>query len=74
MDYGVVNNGGHSDLGTEEDPFCSGNAFIKLYENQRSINLPIYGAKVFAIRFGTVSIYGCPKITTWTELDQTARR
>ena len=72
MDYGIVNNGGHFEIGTEEEPFCSGTALIKLYGHQRSINLPIYGAKVFAIRFGTIDIHGCPKTTTWCELDQTA--
>ena len=72
MDYGVINNGGSFELGTEEVPFCAGNALIKMYGHQRSINLPIYGAKVFAVRFGSISIYGCPKTTTWTELDVTA--
>ena len=72
MEYGIINNGGHFEVGTEEDPFCAGNALIKLYGHQRSINLPIYGAKVFAVRFGTFSMYGCPKTTTWTELEQTA--
>ena len=46
MQYGVVNSGGYLQIGTEEEPFCSGNALIKLYGHQRSINLPIYGAKV----------------------------
>ena len=72
MQYGIVNNGGHFELGTEEKPFCSGQALIMLYGHQRSINLPIYGAKVFAVRFGTIDIHGCPKTTTWTELDETA--
>ena len=72
MDYGIVNSGGSFEIGTEEEPFCSGSALIKMYGHQRSINLPIYGAKVFAIRFGTIDIHGCPKTTTWTELDVTA--
>ena len=72
MDYGVVNSGGSFSIGTEEEPFCSGNALIKLYGHQRSINLPIYGAKVFAVRFGTFDVHGCPITTTWTELDETA--
>jgi len=72
MHYGVVNNGGHFQIGTEEAPFCNGDALIKMYGHQRSINLPIYGAKVLAIRFGTIDIHGCPKTTTWTELSQTA--
>ena len=47
MDYGIVNNGGSFELGTEEEPFCSGDATIMLHGHQRSINLPIYGAKDF---------------------------
>ena len=46
MQYGIVNNGGYFQIGTEEEPFCSGKALIKMYGHQRSINLPIYGAKV----------------------------
>ena len=72
MHYGVVNNGGHFEIGTEEAPFCSGNALIKMYGHQRSVNLPIYGAKVLAVRFGSIDIHGCPKTTTWTEMDITA--
>ena len=71
MQYGVVNSGGHFQIGTEDEPFCEGNALIQLYGHQRSINLPIYGAKVLAIRFGTLDIHGCPKTTTWTELETT---
>ena len=72
MQYGVVNSGGYFQIGTEEEPFCHGTALIKLYGHQRSINLPIYGAKVLAVRFGSIDIHGCPKTTTWTELDVTA--
>ena len=71
MQYGVINNGGHFEIGTEEEPFCEGDALIMMYGHQRSINLPIYGAKVLAVRFGTLDIHGCPKTTTWTELDVT---
>ena len=28
--------------------------------------------QVLAVRFGTIDIHGCPKTTTWTELDETA--
>ena len=72
MHYGIVNSGGHFEIGTEEKPFCNKNALIMLYGHQRSINLPIYGSKVLAVRFGTIDIHGCPKTTTWTELDATA--
>ena len=71
--YAVINNGGHFEIGTEERPFCAGKALIKMYGHQRSINLPIYGAKVFAVRFGTFDIHGCPVETTWTDLEVTAK-
>ena len=71
MQYGIVNGNGHFEIGTEDDPFCSGNALMKLYGHRRSTNLPIYGAKVLAVRFGTIDIHGCPKTTTWTELAET---
>ena len=72
LQYGIVTAGGSFEIGTEKDPFCSGKAKITLYGNQRSTNLPIYGAKVFAVRFGQFSMHGCPKTTTWTELNKTA--
>ena len=28
--------------------------------------------QVLAVRFGSIDIHGCPKTTTWTELDLTA--
>ena len=72
MQYGIVNSGGSFEIGTEEEPFCPHKALIMLYGHQRSINLPIYGAKVLAVRFGTFDIHGCRKTTTWTELSETA--
>ena len=74
MQYGIVNAGGHFEIGTEDDPFCEGTAVIQIYGHQRSINLPIYGAKVLAIRFGTLDMHGCPKTTTWTELEKTVEK
>ena len=73
MEYGVVNNNGSFEIGSEDEPFCSGTALIKLHGHQRSMNLPIYGAKVFAVRFGTIDIHGCPITTTWSELDGTVK-
>ena len=42
-----------------------------MYGHHRSIRLPIYGAKVFATRTGTVDMHGCD-VVTWTQLAQTA--
>ena len=50
--YILITHGGHFELGTEDEPFCGddlGNqlhADIELFGHQRSIRLPIYGAKV----------------------------
>ena len=48
------------------------NAEIELFGHHRSIKLPIYGAKVFAVRNGTIDIHGCPIGKTWTVINQTA--
>ena len=69
MEYGVVNNNGSFEIGSEDELFCSGSALIKMYGHQRSVNLLIYGAKVCAVRFGTLDIHGCPVTTTWSGLD-----
>ena len=47
-------------------------ATITIYGHHRSIHLPIYGAKCFAVRSGTVDIHGAPVVPTWTFLEQTA--
>ena len=65
--------GGSFTLGTEAAPLPPQNkATIKLYGHQRSIHLPIYGAKCFAVRSGTVDIHGAEVNPTWTFLDTTA--
>jgi len=77
-EYIIVNKNGHFEIGTEDDPFCGVDdngdrltAEIVMYGHHRSIRLPIYGAKVFAARSGTVDMHGCPVIT-WTQLAVTA--
>ena len=47
-------------------------AYLTLYGHQRSIRLPIYGAKVFAVRKGKIDLHGCRITTTWTEMDQSS--
>ena len=44
-------------------------ATITMYGHHRSIHLPIYGAKVFAVRSGTIDIHGAPVTPTWTFLE-----
>ena len=34
--------------------------------------LPIYGAKNIAVRFGTLDLHGLPKLPTWTRLSVTS--
>ena len=76
--YILVTDEGHFEAGTPEEPLCGTdpsnpiNAEIELFGHHRSIKLPIYGAKVFAVRNGTIDIHGCPIGKTWTVLSQTA--
>ena len=42
-----------------------------MYGHHRSIHLPIYGAKVFAVRSGTVDIHGAPVLPIWSFLEET---
>ena len=37
-----------------------------------TLDLPIYGAKNIAVRFGTLDLHGLPKLPTWTKLSATA--
>ena len=62
---------GHFEIGTEAEPMLN-QATITIYGHHRSIHLPIYGAKCFAVRSGTVDIHGAPVVPTWTFLEETA--
>ena len=78
-EYVIVTNDGSFEIGTEDNFFCHEDgrstpmeAYITLYGHQRSIRLPIYGAKVFAVRKGKLDFHGCRITTTWTEMDQSS--
>ena len=72
-EYIIVNNNGHLEIGTEEEPYpCDKKAEIVLYGHHRSVKLPLFGAKVLAIRTGTLDLHGCRKEHTWTLLENTA--
>ena len=80
-EYVIVTNDGSFEIGTEDNLFCHDNgrgtpmeAYITLYGHQRSIRLPIYGAKVFAVRKGKIDLHGCRITTTWTELDKSSEK
>ena len=47
-------------------------ATITMYGTLRSIELPIFGAKVLALRNGTLDLHGTPVRVTWTYLSATA--
>ena len=47
-------------------------AEITMYGSARSIEIPIFGAKVIALRSGTIEMHGKPVGVTWTQLGETA--
>ena len=69
--YIVIVDGGLLQVGTEETPFMH-NANLTMYGNTMSIELPVYGAKVLALRNGILDMHGAPVGVTWTHLSQTA--
>lgn len=72
-EYIVINNNGALHVGTEEEGYdCSKEVEIILYGHHRSIKLPLFGAKVLAVRSGTLDLHGCRREHTWTVLDQPA--
>ncbi|KAK7468036.1 hypothetical protein BaRGS_00036740, partial [Batillaria attramentaria] len=69
----LITDGGTLQVGTEANPFPEQyTALIKLYGHPRSRELPIYGAKVLALRNGTLDLHGHPTPVTWTHLASTA--
>ena len=47
-------------------------AVITMFGHVRSIELPIYGAKVIGLREGVLDMHGAPVGVTWTHLGATA--
>jgi hypothetical protein len=70
-EYIVIVANGTLQIGTESNPFLH-NAKITMYGSVRSIELPIFGSKVIALREGTIDMHGRPVGVTWTHLGQTA--
>ncbi|XP_045124918.1 fibrocystin-L-like [Portunus trituberculatus] len=70
-EYILIVEGGSLSIGSEEEAF-PGDAVIELYGNTQSIELPMYGAKVLAVRDGTLDLHGKHVPITWTHLAQTA--
>ncbi|CAF1015901.1 unnamed protein product [Rotaria sp. Silwood1] len=69
-EYILVVNGGRLQIGTETNPFQH-KAVITMYGHLRSIELPIFGAKVLALRDGIVDMHGKTVTQTWTHLAAT---
>ena len=70
-EYIIITGGGKLVIGTENKPFMH-KATITMHGNCRSIELPIYGSKVIALRNGTIDMHGSPVGVTWTRISQTA--
>ena len=71
-EYIVISDNGVFQVGTEAQPFQH-KATITMYGSLRSIELPIFGAKVLALRNGTLDLHGKPVGVTWTYLAATAK-
>lgn len=67
----LIVDGGVLEVGTEKQPFQH-KAKIVLHGNLRSIELPLFGAKVLAVREGTLDLHGLHVPITWTRLENTA--
>ena len=72
VEYVIILGNGKFQVGTESSPFQH-QATITMHGNPRSIELPTYGAKVIAVRNGTLDLHGRPVGVTWTHLAQTAQ-
>ena len=69
--YIIIAANGTLQIGTEQTPFMH-KATITMYGNLRSVELPIFGSKVIALRNGTIDMHGAPVGVTWTHLGATA--
>ena len=70
-EYIIIAANGTLQVGTEKAPFMH-KATITMYGSVRSIELPIFGSKVIALRNGTLDMHGAPVGVTWTLLGVTA--
>ena len=58
-------------VGTESQPYLN-KTTIRLLGNVRDPEIPVYGAKVLALRQGHLELYGRPTKRTWTRLASSA--
>ena len=67
VEYVIILSGGKFQVGTESNPFTH-KAVITMHGHVRSVELPTYGAKVIALRNGTLDMHGIHVGVTWTKL------
>ena len=65
----IVENGTFT-IGSKEQPFEQ-KAIVTLHGHVRSKELPLYGAKVVALRVGHLGLYGKHILNTWTRISET---
>ena len=70
-EYIIISDNGRLQIGNETHPFMH-KAIITMFGSVRSIELPIFGSKVLALRNGTIDMHGKPVGVTWTHLGSTA--
>ncbi|CAL8088348.1 unnamed protein product [Calicophoron daubneyi] len=70
--YVLINNGGRLQIGSVKNPHPT-KAVITLHGHSRDKELPLYGAKVLALRNGSIHLHGIPRPVCWTRLGQTAQ-
>jgi hypothetical protein len=71
VEYVIILAGGKFQVGTESAPFKH-KAVITMHGHVRSQELPTYGAKVIALRNGTLDMHGMHVGVTWTKLGSNA--
>ena len=71
VEYIIITDGGKLQIGSEQQPY-EHKAQITLYGSVRSIELPIYGSKVLALREGILDVHGKSFGVSWTQLERTA--
>ena len=67
----IMVNYGRLTIGTEDAPYTK-NATIRLYGTRLTPEIPVHGAKVIALRHGTLDMHGIPRTPTWTKVAASA--
>ncbi|GIM05166.1 hypothetical protein Vretimale_9611 [Volvox reticuliferus] len=67
----ILVKGGNFTIGSAEKPY-PGRANITIHGQPNSRDLPMYGAKVLAVRQGLVTFFGQAKVPTYTKMNRTA--